>query len=175
MDGIRTRDIEGKQRPEYYNAYYIENKERIAKRFKERYERIKADPVLLEEHRRKCAEATRRWRERYAERVAGKSKLNHINRRKRAFEILGGTFCVKCGCDVFEFLEFNHKNGGGCKEYSVIGNHIVDKILNGQRNIDKYNVLCRVCNALDYLGQKNSEKAKRYTITFTGQKAVKLA
>ena len=171
MDGIRTRDDAGKQRPDYYKPYYLKNKERIAAQFKERYERIKADPLLLKEHRERCAEATRRYRQRHPDRTKPQRRKGYLNRRIKAFGILGGAFCVHCGCDVLEFLEVNHKNGGGCKEYRRLGNSIFERINGGELNPEKYNVLCRVCNALDHLQRKNSEKAARYQVKFTSKKA----
>ena len=128
MDRIRTRDANGKQKSEYYKAYYLENKERLALKFKENYERIKADPLLLAEHQRQCAEATRRYRERHPDRKKPQQRKGYLNRRIKAFGILGGAFCVNCGCDVLEFLEVNHKNGGGCKEYRILGNSIFAKL-----------------------------------------------
>jgi hypothetical protein len=70
-----------------------------------------------------------------------------------------------------EFLELNHKNGGGCRDIKKNGNQIGRLILSGERDAKDYNVLCRVCNALDHLKRKNPEIAKGYSINFTGKKA----
>lgn len=91
-------------------------------------------------------------------------------RRYRVFELLGGARC-KCGCDELSFLEINHKNGGGSKDLRSIGNHLYDLILKGERNPQDYEVLCRICNALDHLKRKNPEKAVNYEVNYTGQKA----
>ena len=127
--------------------------------------------MTLLEHRKRCTEATRRYRQNHPDKVKSGAKSTKSNRRRKAFEKLGGAFCVNCGCNVLEFLEFNHKNGGGCKEIRSIGNHLVEMILNDKRTTSDYNVLCRVCNALDHLKRKNPEKAKGYKVDFTGQKA----
>src|SRR5690606_29517343 len=60
--------------------------------------------------------------------------------------------CVECGCDAINFLDINHKNGGGGKEYSNIGNvEIYRKILNGERSVDDLELLCKVCNKNHWL------------------------
>lgn len=68
--------------------------------------------------------------------------------------VLGGTICCQCGCDVFEALEINHIDGGGSAERRVAHHtqHIRD-IANRKIDITKFNVLCRVCNAAHYLMQ----------------------
>lgn len=135
---------------------------------------MKADPVLLKEHQVKCAEATRRYRQRHPDRVVTLSKINRLNRRIKAFEKLGGAICRRCGCTTVEFLEFNHINGGGCKEIKELGNRMAVMVMSGQRGKNDYEVLCRVCNALDHLERKNKEAASLYRITwenFTGKKA----
>ena len=131
----------------------------------------------IEERRARLTHNTQVYRQRHPERVALGYKAVYLSRRRRAFEKLGGAFCVNCGCDILEFLELNHKNGGGSKEFKVIGNHIIEKIINGQRDIADYEVLCRVCNALDHLKRKNADAARAYDISwqnFTGKQAAKL-
>lgn len=130
-----------------------------------------------EKRKAQLAHNTRVYRERHPERVPLQRRKAHLNRRRKAFEKLGGAFCRNCGCDEIEFLELNHKNGGGCQEFKKIGNHIIDMIINGQRNLNDYEVLCRVCNALDYLKRKSNGKTASYIIrwqNFTGQKAVRI-
>ena len=69
--------------------------------------------------------------------------------RIRAIEALGGT-CVYCGCDDFEALEFNHKNGGGYQEKN--GHRSKSFLLSIIRNErDDIEVTCRICNAYHYL------------------------
>jgi len=88
--------------------------------------------------------------------------------------MLGGAVCANCGCNVLEFLELNHKNGGGCKEHRILGNSIMDKLNSGELKPEGYNVLCRVCNALDHLKRKNPGEAMGYSIDFTGKQAEKI-
>ena len=68
----------------------------------------------------------------------------------------GNIFCVNCGCDRFEFLEVNHINGGGAKEYKHGGNNkkFYASILSGERPTEDLNILCKPCNNLHYLELK---------------------
>ncbi len=62
--------------------------------------------------------------------------------------------CAACGCNQIEFLEINHVNGGGRKETNKLRGPFQDYILKTGRKTDDLNILCRVCNALDYLKRK---------------------
>jgi len=154
------------KRQKYLKEYYQQNKERIAERSKQHYQEIRADPTKREEFKKRCTEASRRYRARHKERVKQSRKESRLNRRVRVMEILGGAICKRCGCTEVTFLEINHKNGGGCKEYRAIGNHLLGIILRGERTTEDLEVLCRVCNALDYLEQKNPVPAKHFTVTW---------
>lgn len=85
------------------------------------------------------------------------------DRKIRAMNKIGGAVCRRCGCTELSFLEFNHKNGGGCKEFKTNHKSMAEKILFDNRRTDDLEVLCRVCNALDYLQRKSGE-ANRYLI-----------
>lgn len=174
MERIKSRGSDGKQTVEYASSYYANNSERIAIRARQRHGRIKADPVLLQEHRKKSVEATHRWRERHPEQVKLSARRTKNARRVRVFNLLGGAVCRNCGCDELAFLELNHKNGGGCQEFKQVGNHLYELILQGKRNPQDYEVLCRVCNALDHLQRRNPEVAKYYQVNFTGKRAERI-
>ena len=76
-----------------------------------------------------------------------------------------------------EFLELNHKNGGGSQQYKTYGNRLMRLIYSGLIGTEGYNVLCRVCNALDHLKRKNAKAAEAYDIrwaNYTGKEAVRL-
>lgn len=74
--------------------------------------------------------------------------------RENAMERLGGKKCCNCGCDDFSILEINHINGGGRKELKGKQNRqLYRDIVNDKVNLDEYNVLCRICNALHYVAQ----------------------
>lgn len=76
------------------------------------------------------------------------------NLRKKVIKKLGGK-CVYCGCDDYDALEINHKNGGGYKEKKVKYNgsyrSFLYAILNGSRPTDDLEIACKVCNALHCL------------------------
>lgn len=149
----------------YHKEYYLKNRERLINKFKERYNLIRSNPITLLESRKKGTEATRRYRNRHPERVKAMRDKMYNSRRTRAMEMIGGAKCIRCGCDKLEFLEFNHKNGGGCREYrKERKNSMVDRLLSGKRNVDDLNVLCRVCNALDFLERKDIKSAMKYQI-----------
>jgi len=48
--------------------------------------------------------------------------------------------CSRCGCDELDFLEYNHIGGDGLE------------------------ILCRVCNAHEFLERKNGKSAERFEI-----------
>lgn len=60
--------------------------------------------------------------------------------------------CVNCGCNELMILEINHKNGGGCQEYKLgmRSKQLCRAIYRGDRNIDEFDIRCRVCNNLHY-------------------------
>lgn len=74
--------------------------------------------------------------------------------------------CTRCGCNYYGILEFNHINGGGSKEHKQ--NHFnisfFKSILTGREDV---NILCRVCNALDYLERKFGNLP--FSIKWTGE------
>ena len=170
--------INGKQNPEYYKLYYQKNKDSILGLNKKRYKSKRNTAEGLKEHRERSTEATRRYRLRHPERVRELRRKIYISRKKRAMELIGGAKCSRCGCDVIEFLEFNHIDGGGCKEIKK-GKHVymADRLLSGKRSPNGLDILCRICNALDFLERKNKEQSKRFKIrweTFTEKKAKRL-
>lgn len=65
--------------------------------------------------------------------------------RQAAIDKLGGC-CVRCGFSDPRALQIDHKNGGGCKERTLLGSNrlIFKKIVDGQ--IEEYQLLCANCN-----------------------------
>lgn len=112
-----------KNRREFMRGYMIEWRKR-------RRELPDYDP---EEERRK-------WRE------------QHKKVREKAMEKLGGKLCANCRCNDFSILEINHINGGGRKALKRTQNRqLYWQIVNDKVDLNEYNVLCRVCNALHYV------------------------
>ena len=92
-----------------------------------------------------------------------------MSRKIRAMETVGGAICNRCGCDELDYLEFNHKNGGGAKEFrenSKIKGYLgmTDQLLTGKRIGNDIEILCRVCNALEFLERKSDKSKGRFTI-----------
>lgn len=124
------------------------------------------------EHARKLQlEAVRRHRKRYPERIRASRRRLYESRKRRAMELLGGATCENCGCDDLAFLEINHKGGGGCKEFRAIGNRITDNLLSGRRDTSGLSVLCRLCNALEFLSRKKPESAKQFSVRWLAASA----
>lgn len=115
----------------------------------------------------KDREKRREWRRNYCRSYMRKYrqtlKLNGVartwnspgyvrNLRQKTFQLLGGAICSGCGCDIYEILEINHKNGGGHKEHrEKTMAQMYRDILSGKSNKNDYNILCRVCNSLHYV------------------------
>lgn len=73
--------------------------------------------------------------------------------RARLFAVFGSK-CVNCGCDDARILELNHIRGGGRKDRAKTQNcsaAIYRKALKDPNRKKKYNILCRICNALHYV------------------------
>lgn len=107
------------------------------------------------------------WRERNPEKQKLARKRAYNNRKRKAMEMVDGAFCNRCGCDELDFLEFNHIEGGGCKEWRENkGVSMMDRVIGG-RVIEDLEILCRLCNAHHHLESKNEEQSKRFKIVWT--------
>jgi hypothetical protein len=158
--------MSGKNSRQYQSEYYIKNKKRINARNKKKYQLDRENPEKLKEIRERCTNHTRTYRAKHPEKVKTSRAKQYQDRKKRAMDMVGGAVCVNCQCDEISFLEFNHKNGGGSKEWRETGRNIMDRILKGDRHIDDLNILCRVCNALEHLKTKESNSAKRFQVVW---------
>jgi len=96
-------------------------------------------------------------------------KRNARNKRK-ALEMLGGAKCARCGVDDIRFLEVNHVNGeGGGRERVAVATTIHRAILARRVDITKLNVLCKVCNALEFLERKFPDIVGRFDIKWRSE------
>lgn len=79
-------------------------------------------------------------------------------RRQAMLKISPELKCSQCGCDVFEALEINHKNGGGGREYKKV-KHVKFylRIIKGIRPVDDLDLRCKVCNAVHFLALNGIE------------------
>lgn len=110
-------------------------------------------------HREYMRDYMRKWRQRRKEgqqfdpeEDRRKWREQHKRVRESAMEKLGGKICSNCGCDQFSILEINHIFGGGRKALKETQNRqFYRAIVNDKVDLNEYNVLCRVCNALHYV------------------------
>jgi hypothetical protein len=119
-----------------------------------------------EEIKVRSAMWVKNWRDNNPEKQKLARKRAYNNRKLKAFKMIGEPKCANCGCDELDFLEFNHIDGGGCKEWrdSITYSSMADKLLTGKRKPEGLEILCRVCNALDFLNRKNIESSKKFKI-----------
>ena len=150
---------------EYQRDYYQQNKEKKASQQMERYHRRRSTEEGLAESRKYARESMRKYRETHPEKTKAARKRAYDSRRRRALEIVSGEAkCVRCGCDMLDVLEVNHINGNGSKEARESTANLYDRILKGERATDDLEVLCRVCNALDYVERKCPEAIGRHRV-----------
>lgn len=107
----------------------------------------------------------RTYRAKHPDRVRKARRRQYINRKTKAMKAVSDAKCERCGCDEIDFLEFNHKNGGGCQEHRITDcKPMMDRILTKNRDTDDLEILCRICNALEFLERKNKKSAKGFKI-----------
>lgn len=113
---------------------------------------------------RKCAD---KQAERFRSKYSPYRSRRYSKDRFALFQKLSGKEvpeCKYCGCDVYAALELNHINGGGSKDKRENRTlDIVHEIIKGTRDINDYNIACRVCNAKHYAEKKWGIK---WTVTF---------
>jgi hypothetical protein len=125
----------------------------------ENHNRYRATPNGKQKHREHMREYMIEWRKRNKEsenynpeEERRKWREQHRRVREKAMDRIGGKKCFNCGCTNFSILEINHINGGGRKELKAKQNRqLYRDIVNDKVNLNEYNVLCRVCNALHYV------------------------
>jgi hypothetical protein len=121
--------------------------------------------LTTEQLKERSAAWVKKWRDNNPEKQALARKRAYNNRKLKAILRVGEAKCNRCGCDEIDFLEFNHKNGGGCKEWrETKGRPNMDRILTANRGVEDLEILCRICNAWDYLLRKNEKQAKRFDV-----------
>lgn len=131
------------------NAYYREYRRTHIKRSREiaRAYYWRNHEGSLKRSRKKYIKRRGNWREYRQER---KLKVLQIISR------LEKPICANCGCDDIRILEVNHVYGGGAEERKKLGGQaiLIKHLLDGTRDTDDLNVLCKVCNWLHHLRLK---------------------
>ena len=83
-----------------------------------------------------------------------------LRRKLRAMACIGGARCVRCGMTDIRVLEINHvrPTWEGRRKDDPRGSHQSDVfllgIISGKVDRSALNILCRPCNAADYLERK---------------------
>lgn len=102
-------------------------------------------------YRRICntclADKNKKWKKQ-------KTKYRFYNKIKIMKLIQTEIKCVRCGCDDIKFLEINHKDGGGGKEYRNRYYQFYQDVMSGKRKTEDLELLCRPCNHIHYLEMK---------------------
>lgn len=143
------KDTRNRNRKVYHHDYYLKNKTRINS-----YVRRNAHKYKLQKQRYR---ETHRMRNRVWMR-------NHYRAERLAVIAYLGGRCVNCGCDDVRCLEINHVKGGGAQERKNKDYHRLSKeILEGKRK--DVNLLCRLCQGLDYLERKYGRLP--FVVTYT--------
>lgn len=112
-----------------------------------------------EEYKKRAKEAHKKYRKEHSD----KMKDYVLERRIKALQIVSNSEnpkCIYCGCDDFRFLEINHINGGGYKEWKDLrkkGTNLINQIVYHNRPTDDLEIACRPCNAIHYLKMKYGE------------------
>jgi len=95
----------------------------------------------------------------------------HLRDRIRVMEMLGGVVCRKCGVGDIRVLEIDHVNGFGMRVSEVrrrniprSGPRLVRAILDGTVSSENLQILCRPCNALEYLYRKCPDLAGKASV-----------
>jgi len=124
-------------------------------------------PNLTEEGlKARQAKWVKDWRERNPEKQKLARKRAYNNRKVKAMNMVAGPVCNQCGCDELDFLEFNHIDGGGCKDWKENnGKAMADRVIMG-RGVEDLEILCRLCNALDHLSRKNKPQSIRFKVVW---------
>jgi hypothetical protein len=128
------------------------------------------DPEKQREYQREWArknkEKVNASNRRYKKQNKEKIREHQRNVVKRVKDLLGSK-CVYCGCNIYDALEINHINGGGCQESKKISGRLsfYYDILAGRRTTEDLELACRVCNNWHYL-TKTKDIPDGWTITW---------
>lgn len=113
-------------------------------------------PNETEQQRKaRMAAYVQKWRVNNPDKQKLARQRAYNNRKIKAMELVGGAVCARCGCTELHALEFNHINGSGAREYRDNNNRaMMDMLLTFNREPDDLEVLCRPCNAVDFIERK---------------------
>ena len=90
-------------------------------------------------------------------------KINTQKRRHELMDLLGGKVCVHCGFDDVRILQFDHKNGFGCKDLKKHGDTralVRFYLKNPLLAKSELQVLCPNCNWIKAVENKELQSGK---------------
>jgi hypothetical protein len=144
----------------YSKDYYDRNREKCKKQIRESHLR----------HRESRLKSQKEYRREHYEEVTTKARAydRKVNKELKieTLSAYGGVKCAVCGYNKdYRALDLDHINGGGNKERIKTGINGGIKFYNilrkqGFPDKDKYRVLCRNCNWLEYLDNRQLKKAE---------------
>lgn len=149
------------QHKQNMHKWYQENKDSEQIRNRKKYAELTPEQ---KEHRRLRA---REYRLAHVEQEKLRHTIIRQRTKEKAMELVAKgkpVQCVYCGCDYPQFLEINHKNGGGRQETKADNRVIYDRIVHSKRDTDDLEIACKVCNIHHYIKLKNPEMAKNFTV-----------
>lgn len=145
------------KRREHQKKYRREHPE-IFRRCRKEYYRKNREAVLA--RRREY-----HWNNKNA--ISARNKRYNDRLKREAMEVLGGIKCVGCGNGDIRTLEVNHIDGIG-KGHRFFGAQLYVRILDGRLPREKFNVLCRLCNVLEYIERRYPDLKGKIGVKWKG-------
>jgi len=144
----------------YSKDYYTKNRENIKIQMRESHLR----------HRESRLRSMKDYREKHYEELTAKARVydRRVNKelKMETLNAYGGAKCAICGYDKdYRALDIDHIEGSGNRDRAkrgINGGVKFYKVLrkNGFPDKDKYRVLCRNCNWLEYLNKRQLKKTE---------------
>jgi len=106
------------------------------------------------------------WSVRHPDRRRETSHKRRLKIRAAILEAYGNSKCARCGCTDTRVLDLDHIGGGGNTHRRQLGanvNFYNTLYIQGFPDKDKYRILCRNCNWIAYLEQKEQRRPVQYS------------
>ena len=149
----------------YHNSKTKDNKgsycKTCAKQIKKEHYHANKEQALMyrkgwrENNKQKDKESYQRWKHKNPDSYEKSWRTYNAKVRIKLLSKINSELkCQNCGCDKIELLEINHILGGGLKEVKRNNSKFYKSILDGSRQIDDLNLLCKICNIIHYVNLK---------------------
>lgn len=136
------------------------NKIRRSERIKYREQEKLYSLKYRKKHRYKLNQDSKKFYQNNTELCRKLGRESYYKCKFRVLEKCGGSFCINCGCSDIKALEINYKKGGHTKDGFPIGSKLLNELDNDRIDPNLFDVRCRPCNALHYLGLKGVNTSK---------------